>query len=107
MAKYCGAIGYASLECTTPGVWEEVIRERVYFGDVIRNARRLDNSGGVNDNVVVVNQISIVADPYANANFHAIRYVEWMNSKWKVSNVEVAFPRLILTLGGVYNAEQA
>lgn len=103
MAKWCGRIGYAELEEIEPGVWDEQITEREYFGDSIRNTRLLQNSGNINDNINVGNQISIVADPYAVQNFHAMRYVEYMESKWKVSTVEVQYPRLILTIGGLYN----
>ena len=103
MAKFFGKIGYAETKQTSPGVWEEKITEREYFGDLTRNTRRLQSSGNLNDNIVVSNDISIVADPFANQNFHAMRYVEFMGTKWKISNVEVQYPRLILTLGDQYN----
>lgn len=107
MAKWYGMIGYAETVETEPGVWEEQITERSYYGDLIRNTRRLQTSGGVNDNINLSNQISILADPYANQNFHAMRYAEFMGTKWKIETVEVQYPRLILTIGGVYNSEQA
>lgn len=103
MAKFFGSIGYAKTEQTSPGVWEEKIIEREYFGDLTRNTRRLQSSGSINDNIVVANEISIISDPFANQNFHAMRYVEFMGAKWKISNVEVQYPRLILTLGDQYN----
>lgn len=103
MGKWYGKICYAETVETEPGIWNEEITERVYFGDSIRNTRMLQNSSGINDNLNVGNQISIVADPYAVQNFHAMRYVEFMGSKWKISTVEVQYPRLILTLGGLYN----
>lgn len=103
MAKWYGKIGYSETVETDPGVWEEQIAERSYFGDSIRNTRLLQNSGGVNDNVNVGNQISIVADPYAINHIYAIRYVEFQDHNWKVTNVEVQYPRLILTIGGLYN----
>lgn len=104
MAKFCGVIGFAETKETKPGVWTEQITEHVYFGDMNRNTRRLQSSGNLNDNIVIANELSIVADPYANENFHAMRYVEFMGTKWKISNVEVQYPRLILTLGDGYNA---
>ena len=73
MAKFYGKIGYAV---------------------------RMDK---LNDDVNISNEISIVADPFAYQNFHAMRYVEFMGAKWKISSVEVQYPRLILTVGGVYN----
>ena len=77
----------------------------MYYGELIRNTRRLQTTDQLNDNINVANEISIVADPFANENFHSMRYVEFMGAKWKISNVEVQYPRLILTIGGVYNAQ--
>ena len=104
MAKFYGVIGYAVTEETKPGVWTEKISERMYYGDL---TRRLQSAEQLNDNINVANEISIVADPFANENFHSMRYVEFMGAKWKVTSVEVQYPRLILTMGGVYNGEQA
>lgn len=106
MSKWFGKIGYATTKETTPGVWEEVITEREYFGDVYRNTRKLQSASQVNDDINVSNEISIVADPFARDNFYSMRYVEFMGTKWKVSNIEVQYPRLNLTIGGVYNGNQ-
>lgn len=105
MAKFYGKIGYASTVETKPGVYEEQIVERSYYGDLIRNTRRLQSSDKVNDDINISNEISIVADPYATNNFHTMRYAVFMGTKWKILNVEVSYPRLILTLGGVYNGQ--
>ena len=105
MAKFFGPIGFAEQAETTPGVWEEAITERYYYGDLIRNVRRLQSSDKVNDDINVSNEVSIVADPFANENFHSMRYVEFMGAKWKITSVEVQYPRLILTMGGVYNGQ--
>ena len=106
MAKFYGVVGYAETKETSPGVWEEVVSERKYAGDVIRNARRWENGEHLNDDLNVNNMISIVADAYAQQHFFAIRYVEWMGALWKVTNVEVQRPRLILTIGGMYNGRK-
>lgn len=104
MAKWFGKIGFAKTAETKPGVWEEQITEREYYGDVMRNSRRLQSSADkLNDDLNISNEISIVADPYANEHFYSIRYAEFSGAKWKVSDVEVQYPRLILTLGGVWN----
>lgn len=105
MAKFYGNIGYAETVETEPGLWVEQITERPYFGDIIRNTRRLQTSGTINDDINISNQISVLADPYANENFHAMRYVWFMGTRWKVTDVEVQYPRLILSLGGLYNGE--
>ena len=105
MAKFYGKIGYANTVETKPGVYEEQIVERFYYGDLIRNTRRLQSADQINDDINISNEISIVADPYATNNFHTMRYAVFMGTKWKISNVEVSYPRLILTLGGVYNGQ--
>lgn len=104
MAKFAGKIGFAVTEETKPGVWAERMVEHRYYGDLTRNTRRLQSSGNLNDNVTISNQISIVADPFAKENFHAMRYVELYGAKWKITSIEVQYPRLILELGDVYNA---
>lgn len=91
-------------EESAPGVWTEQITERTYYGDLIRNTRRLQSSGNIIDNIQISNQISIVADPFAYENFHAIRYATYMGTKWKVTSVDVQRPRLTLDLGEVYHA---
>ena len=103
MPKFCGNIGYAISKETTPGVWIEDIVERQYFGDVYRNTRKLQSGNQVNDSIDISNEISILSDPFANENFHSMRYVTYMGVKWKVSSVEVRYQRLILTVGGLYN----
>lgn len=107
MAKWSGKVGFETTLETEPGIWKEKIIEKSYYGDVIRNARRLESSGVINDSVNISNEISFVADPYARENFHAIRYIEFMGTKWKVSNIDVQYPRLVLSIGGIYNGEQA
>ena len=106
MAKFYGKIGYIDTVESEPGYWDEKAIEREYYGDITRNTSRYQNSGQVNDNIVINNILSIVADPYANENFQHMRYVVWMGAKWKITNVEVQYHRLILTLGGVYNEYQ-
>lgn len=103
MAKWFGNIGFAEQEEIRPGVWEEQITDRKYYGDVLRNIRRLESADKLNDDININNELSVVSDPYAIQNFHKIRYAEYMGTKWKVTSVEVQRPRLILSLGGEYN----
>lgn len=102
MAKWFGVIGFAETVETVPGVWEEQITERQYYGDLIRNTRRLQTADQLNDNINIANELSIVADPFARDHFHSMRYAELMGAKWKITNVEVQYPRLLLTVGGLY-----
>ena len=104
MARWFGKIGYAESVETTPGVYipQETVRE--YYGDVIRNSTRwAGNSNSTNDDLTVNSQISIVADPFAIDKFYSMKWIEFMGAKWKVSNVEPQPPRLLITLGGVWN----
>ena len=111
MAKFYGIIGYVESVETIPGVWVDEVVERPYSGDLVRNYEKHESSGEVNDNINIANEISIVADPYATDHFFSIRYVKFLLPKlggvWKVTTAEVAYPRLILSIGGVYNGKQA
>lgn len=106
MAKWYGMIGYADNVEVEPGIWEDSIVEKPYFGDLTRNTRKLQSSGEINDNINLANEISIVADPYAIDNFYKMRYAEFKGVKWKVTDVEVQYPRLILSIGGVWNGNE-
>lgn len=107
MAKFYGKIGYGIPTETAPGVWEDVIVEHEYYGDVVRNTRKSQEGEQINNDLSVGNSISVVADAYASVHFFAIRYVEWAGTKWTVPEVEVLSPRLLLRLGGVYNGPTA
>ena len=103
MAKWYGVIGYADTVEVEPGIWEEQVTERPYYGELIRNTRRLQTTDKVNDDLTISNQISIVSDPYAISNFHAMKYAVLWGTKWKITSVEVQYPRLVLEVGGVCN----
>ena len=107
VSKWYGKIGYADTVETAPGIHTQQITERSYYGELVRNTRKLETSGNVNDNLNISNEISIIADPFARDNFHRMCYIEFMGALWKITSVEVRYPRLILTVGGVYNGEQA
>lgn len=103
MAKFYGAIGFAESVEIRPGVHKEEIKEYNYYGDLERISRRLQAAEKTNDDINIANVISIIADPYARDHFHSMRYVKLNGVAWKVSDVEVQFPRLRLTVGGLYN----
>ena len=107
MAKFYGKVGFLRTEESAPDVYSEVLTERLYKGDVIRNQKRYQSSESLNDDVVLSNNISIVADDYANENVFAIRYVMYQGVPWKVTNAEIQRPRIILTLGGKYNVQES
>lgn len=102
--RYAGKVAFRDTVETVPGIWEEQITERMYYGDVLQNYRRLQSDNKeIVDDIRVSNRISIVADQFAYNNFHSMIYVEFMGTKWKAADVEVVMPRLNITLGGEYN----
>lgn len=107
MAKFYGVIGYGETIEKAKGVWKPAITERRYSCEVIRNSRRFQTGENLNDNLTVNNRISIVADPFAYQNISTMRYIKWMGVSWKIIEVDIQRPRLILTIGGVYNGVKA
>ena len=103
MSKFYGCIGFRESEETAPGVWTDEIKEYYYYGDLTRQSFRNQTTQKVNDDIVISNSLSIVADEYAYENFSNMLYVKHMGAKWKVNNVEVQHPRLIIQMGGVWN----
>lgn len=107
MTKYYGRIGFVKPEETIPGVWVDKVTERLYSGDIIKNVRRWDTkSDGINDNLNINNSISIIADDFMLENASCIKYVELLGSLWDISSIDIQRPRLILTVGGVYNGPE-
>lgn len=102
MGRFAGQVGYVVTEETSPGVWTEVVTEKTYFGDLISNTRRYEGQE-VNKNLALNNQVSILADPYAYAYYPYCKYVVLNGVKWTITNVTIDRPRLILSLGGLYN----
>lgn len=104
MSKWSGNIGFFTTEETSPGVWEEQIVERQYYGDVLHNYKQ-SGEVDINSDINISNNFSIVADPFAYENFHHMRYVTFMGTKWKINSVEVEYPRLTLSAGGIYDEQ--
>lgn len=104
MARFYGVVGYSETVEIEPGIWEESIIEKPYFGDIIKRSAHYQAADKINDDISIMNDVSIVADPYSIGHFFNIRYVEVFGQKWKVTNVEIRVPRLILSIGGLYNA---
>lgn len=107
MAKFYGEIGYVTTTETRPGIWEKVVIEKKYDGDILSFTRRWQNGDQVNDDVTINTEISIVADSYLINNMHCIRYVKINGVAWEVGSITPQYPRLLLDLGGIYNGETA
>lgn len=109
MARFYGEVGYTNTvqRDDNSGVWVNDFVEFPYTGDVVRDTRKLESGDKVNNDVSIANSISILADKYAIDHILNIRYVRWMDVLWIVTTVEVRYPRLILSLGGVFNAAES
>ena len=104
MERFHGEVGYATQQEIAPGVWDDVITEKPYYGDVVKNSARFAASGqSVNDTLTVGVSISVLADDELGGHIFAIRYVRWAGALWEVAEVTPERPRLRLRLGGVYN----
>ena len=106
MAKFAGKVGFSTGQAESedrPGIVEEQYEEHSMHGDVIRASKVEEESSNRYDTLRLSNRISVVGDKYAYTNFMSIRYVLYMGTKWKVTDAEVQRPRIILTLGGVWN----
>lgn len=104
MARFAGYVGFAEEAVeVSPGVWDDQIVERLYRGDIIRDSRRLEVGSKVNDDLIINTVVSVVGDQYAYDHYYAIRFVNLNGVKWKVAFAEVVAPRILLTLGKVYN----
>lgn len=101
--KWSGKIGFVETKETRPGVWENVTTERNFYGDVVRDIRKNQSSGQVNDDINISNRISIVSNSFVRDNLSFMKYIEFMGAKWKITDVEVQYPRLVLTIGGLWN----
>lgn len=106
MAKFYGVIGFVQQEETSPGIWEDVCTEKPYYGELLKNLARHQSANQLNDNFVVSDEISIIADGYLRENLAFIKYVNYMGINWKVTNLDgTNYPRIVLTLGGIYNGK--
>lgn len=107
--KYYGVIGFSDTEETSNGVWEDVIEERPYRGDVLQSYRYWEDASTnnqLNDNLMISNRISIVSDPYAVQNLYKMKYLVWNKTKWKITGADVQYPRVILTISGVWMEDE-
>lgn len=104
MAKYHGKIGFAMLIEKPGSVTEEEIVEHPYSGDLLKlSLNRQSSSEQLIDEIKLNHEISIIADDFAAMNAHLIRYATLRGVRWKVTSATMDFPKLKLTMGGVYN----
>ena len=106
MARFYGKIGFVlGAEETRPGIWKENTNVRNYYGDVMKRRLSWESGDSANDDIKIGNQFSVLADEFAETHLYAMRWLEWKGTKWKITSVEIERPRMILTIGDVYNGE--
>jgi hypothetical protein len=103
MPKCSGIIGYALAVETQPGVWTESITEKTYYGDVVKDNRRIVDQSQINDNLNISNNISVVCNSFMFKNMAFMKFITFIGSKWEISSVDIKPPRIIITIGGIYN----
>ena len=103
--RFRGVVGFGTSveDPEDPSVWVDDITEKSFTGDVVRDTSKSQEGDGLNEDVVMQNQISIVANRHAIGNYSDMKYVEWEGERWTIDSVEVRPPRLILSLGEPYN----
>lgn len=105
MGKFYGEIGFSITSETRPGIYTKIISEKIYYGDVSKKNVRYQNNQQINDNLRITSQISILCDEYLSEHFSDIIYIKWMGKPWKISSIEVDYPRLNLSLGDIYTGK--
>lgn len=109
MAKFAGLVGYVTQEESAPGVWSPVENPKPMKGDIIRqsstngNGSRIGDTGKVNDDITLGHRVSLLGDAYAFENYFSIKWVQIGSKKWTVTSVEMQRPRVIVSLGGLWN----
>ena len=104
--KCSGKIGYARAEETSPGIYQEIIVEKQYYGDIVRNSTQILDSNTINSSIKLNNSISVLCNNYISDNLGCVRYMTFKKSKWKISSIEIKDNRIIFTLGDLYNEQE-
>lgn len=104
MAKYSGLVGYVTQGETTPGVWSSIENPVPMRGDLIRASLSRQNDSKVNSDVSLNHRVSLIGDAYAFQQYYNIRWIELDGLRWEVNSVELQRPRIIVTIGGPWNA---
>lgn len=104
MGRFSGKIGFVETVETSPGIFEPVVTERPYHGEMITRRIRLDANGdSTNDDLTLNNDISVVADKFSKEHLGYMRYVILHDLKWKITSATIEYPRIRLAIGGLYN----
>lgn len=105
--RYSGKIGISETVETAPGVYGPFnIVERPFRGRVLTLRRYVNDSGKINNDILITVKIEGLFDVHLRKNLDNIRYATYMGSKWEVAEVLPSYPKVVLTLGGLYHEER-
>ena len=103
--KWYGQIGFYSNEMIKPGVYEDQIVEREYYGDVLKNYKRDQSDSTINDEFTINNTIRVLSDPFLQEHYYSARYITFMGNKWKIKSIDFQWPAMTFEIGGLFNEE--
>lgn len=104
MNRFFGKIGFCYQESEEGS---DIVTERVvlktYRGDLLKSNRKWETAEQIIDQFNISNRVSIMADPYSLDNLYAIKFVILHGKAWKITDAEIQYPRIILSIGGLWN----
>lgn len=104
MARYSGLVGFRTGDAEkAPGVFTQTFVEKRMRGEIVTSRKQYIQGDQVYDDSELSNQISLVGSQFSYENYTNIKYLTYLGRKWKVISVAVEHPRIIVTLGGLYN----
>lgn len=101
--RFFGKIGFIQVENQGDGIYEPSYVERDYGGVFNRKSYHVSQGESVIDDISLSNEISVFADSFIYDNLSRMAYVVIDGNKWKISSVELRYPRIIVRSGGVFN----
>lgn len=104
--RWFGEIAFKDYVEEESGVWVPKLIKKNFYGDIIKASWKESANDKINADLHISNRLSVVADPFLQNNFHKIAYIKAYGAKWTVSDVELVYPRLTLSLGSLYLEEE-
>lgn len=104
MGKVKLGVGFGSNQELEPGIYDDVLEEKTYYGEILENRRSFDQGTTLSGDVKITNQFSIMGNTYLFDNLEKIRYVRYRNQLWTVT-VDEGYPRVTFNLGGLYHGQ--
>lgn len=106
--RFAGLVGYIETEETSPGIHLPVETTRKMRGDVLSAKTQNSQDGRTTEtslykDIRLSHRFSLVGDAYSFKNYMYLKWIIVEGHKWEVSSVEIQSPRLLISIGGLYN----